>query len=274
MVFFLFKKLNNNKNILIILGGAMNINIFKESVIGYKNIIKSSTSQDFCIYKIYDKCIICAVADGHSSSRFKYSHIGSELACEAILDILEIYLSNKSMDIFVEDFKNKKIQHEIKNKWKKLVYDDFYKRNYKAYKIDYVLYGTTLSFVILLDENILFFNLGDGIILSKKNDLYEKIFENNNYRIVNSLADDKCEEKMQYKILKRDEKIQLVLSTDGFINSFDTYDELKVELDNNLKMLNKNVFSNFYFKKMYKNYLYNLSKYKSFDDISIIFIYN
>ena len=116
------------------------------------------------------------------------------------------------------------------------------------------------------------------IELDVKNEGYLKsakiVFENNNYRIVNSLADDKCEEKMQYKILKRDEKIQLVLSTDGFINSFDTYDELKVELDNNLKMLNKNVFSNFYFKKMYKNYLYNLSKYKSFDDISIIFIYN
>lgn len=252
----------------------MNINVFKESIIGYKNIMRFSNSQDFCTYKIYNDYAIFLVADGHSLSRFKYSDIGAKLACEAVLDVVDSYLSNKEYGLFIEKLKNKKIQNQIKIKWKDLVYQDFYKRNYKAYKLNYILYGTTISFVILLKEKIIFFNLGDGSILIKEDEIYQNVFEDNNYKVVNSLADDKCEEKMQYKILKIDGKLQLIISTDGFINSFDNYNELKFRLDSDFKLLNKNVFSNFYLKKTYKNYLWDLSKNKSLDDISIIFIYN
>ena len=71
----------------------MCINIFEGNTVGYKNVIKSSCSQDFSIYKKYKDYLICSVADGHSMDMFKYSHIGSRLACKAILDISEKIVS-------------------------------------------------------------------------------------------------------------------------------------------------------------------------------------
>ena len=72
----------------------MEVNIFGEGAVGYKNIVKSSSSQDFFLYKKYKNYAVCTVADGHSMDMFKYSHIGSRLACKAILDISEKYLQS------------------------------------------------------------------------------------------------------------------------------------------------------------------------------------
>lgn len=250
------------------------MNIFNASVTGYKNLVKGFGSQDFSIYKEYENYIFCAVADGHSSSRFKYSHIGSKLACEATLNIVKSYLDDKEIDLFIEDFENKKILFKIKSKWRSMVYQDFYKRNFKAYKLDYVQYGTTLTFVVLLEKNIVFFNLGDGGILVKRKASYKSIFENNNYKIVNSLAQDRCEEKMQYKILDRCDEFEMVVFTDGFINSFDNTHKFESQLDKTFKIFNKNVFTRMNLEKTYSKYLEKLSKYGSFDDISVIFIYD
>ncbi len=251
----------------------MEINVFKGSAVGYKNIIKSSCSQDFCIYKKYDDYLICAVADGHSIDMFKYSHIGSKLACQAILDIAEKYLLGKDSDLFIDNLKKGEIQHQLKLRWINLVYEDFYKRNYRAYRLNYILYGTTLTFFILLKDKMIFFNLGDGNILIKE-DKYKFIFKNNNYKVVNSLAHENCEKKMQYKIFDKYEKLKLVLFTDGFINCFNTYDELNLELDTTFGLFNKNVFIMLNLENIYKEHLNDLSRYGSHDDISIIFVYN
>ena len=119
---------------------------------------------------------------------------------------------------------------------------------------------------------MIFFNLGDGNILIKEDHTYNFIFKNNNYRVINSLAHENCEEKMQYKIIDRYKKIKLAVFTDGFINCFNTYDELKSELDRTFDMLSKNIFTMWSLEKIYKHHLDNLSRYGSFDDISIIFV--
>ena len=45
----------------------MRFNILGNSVIGYKNLVRGSKSQDYIDYKEEDKYIICSVADGHST---------------------------------------------------------------------------------------------------------------------------------------------------------------------------------------------------------------
>ncbi|MDO5009677.1 MAG: PP2C family serine/threonine-protein phosphatase [Intestinibacter bartlettii] len=252
----------------------MEMSVFRGSTVGYKNIIKSSCSQDFSIYEEHEDYLICVVADGHSMERFKYSHIGSKLACQAVLNISRKYSLDKESQIFIDDLKKGEIQRQIKYIWKNLVYNDFYKRNYRAYKMDYILYGKTLTFFIVLKEKIIFFNLGDGNILIKRHDKYEFVFEDNNYKIVNSLVHENCEEKMQYKILDKYEYIRLVLFTDGFINCFNTYSELNLELDKTFALLNKNVFTVLELQNSYQKHLSNLSRYGSYDDISVIFVEN
>ena len=249
----------------------MCINIFEGNTVGYKNVIKSSCSQDFSIYKKYKDYLICSVADGHSMDMFKYSHIGSRLACKAILDISEKYLQIDS-DLFINNFKKGIIQKQIKLRWRNLVYEDFYSRNYRAYKLNYGLYGTTLTFFILLRDKMIFFNLGDGNILIQQENGYNFIFENNNYRVVNSLAHENCEDKMQYKILNRYKDLKLAIFTDGFINCFNTYEEVKSDLDSTFEMLNKNIFRRYNLENKYKAHLEKLSRYGSHDDISVIFV--
>ena len=101
----------------------------------------------------------------------------------------------------------------------------------------------------------------------------KNVFKNNNFKFVNSLALYNCEEKMQYNILKMNKDFKLVISTDGFINSFETYYKLKSELDRTFQILEKDIFSNRYLRNIYKKHLSNISKYGSKEDISIIFIY-
>ena len=252
----------------------MDINIFDMEIVGYKNIKKSINSQDHLLYKNEKNYAILSVADGHSLTRFKYSEIGAKIACEVVLDVVSKYLNMGKFDLFIEDFKSKKIQLEIKNEWRRRVYDDFYKRNYKAYKLDYIDYGTTLTFVVLFEKNIIFFNLGDGYIFVEEKGEYIKVFKNNNYKIVNSLAHKNCEIYMQYKIEElKYENLKLIISTDGFVNSFENYFDLKLEFEKIFSFLEKNVFSNLNFRKKYKKYLFDLNKRGSKDDISIIFLY-
>lgn len=138
-----------------------------------------------------------------------------------------------------------------------------------------MLYGTTLTSVIIIKDYLIFFNLGDGQILINKGDDYKFIFENNNYIIVNSMSHHMCAKKMQYKIRKIDNKdIKIVISSDGFINSFNNYSILKKDIDNTFNALSSNVFVRYKFEKNYVNYLNNLSKNVSLDDISVIFLYS
>ena len=83
----------------------------------------------------------------------------------------------------------------------------------------------------------------------------------------------KDEEKITLKeAYDRYKKIKLAVFTDGFINCFNTYDELKSKLDRTFDMLSKNIFTMWSLEKIYKHHLDNLSRYGSFDDISIIFV--
>ena len=75
----------------------MEVNIFGEGAVGYKNIVKSSSSQDFFLYKKYKNYAVCTVADGHSMDVFKYSHIGSYLACQSVFEILKTYKLNDTL---------------------------------------------------------------------------------------------------------------------------------------------------------------------------------
>ena len=66
----------------------MKFNIIKNSVIGYKNLIKGCNSQDYIECKEEEAYVICCVADGHSTSFFKHSSDGAKFACKAAISVL------------------------------------------------------------------------------------------------------------------------------------------------------------------------------------------
>ena len=144
----------------------MKFNIFKSSVIGYKNLVKGSESQDYIDYKEDDKYIICSVADGHSTDFFKHSLEGARFACKASIEVLS---ENFDMDIkkLKEKLINYEIQKKIESRWRSLV-EEHYKKNYpNVFKIEYIKYSTTLLSVLITDSFILYLKLGDGDIVLK-----------------------------------------------------------------------------------------------------------
>ncbi len=92
----------------------MEFDVFYRSVVGYKNILKGKESQDYCKYKKIKGGIICSLADGHSSDFFEYSHIGSKLACDAGIYVLENYIKENGykLDNIKNDLVNSKIQQK------------------------------------------------------------------------------------------------------------------------------------------------------------------
>ena len=108
----------------------MEVNIFGEGAVGYKNIVKSSSSQDFFLYKKYKNYAVCTVADGHSMDVFKYSHIGSYLACQSVFEILKTYKLNEDIELYTFTYKE-----NIKKIRKNDYWIGHYKRNRKIKRL-------------------------------------------------------------------------------------------------------------------------------------------
>ena len=165
----------------------MNYDVFKCSVVGYKNILKKGKSQDYIDYKIYNEGVICTVADGHSTSYFEYSDKGSELACKAGIEVLEKYI-NKDKDYLENELNEFHIQKKVYERWLELVNEHFKSINPVVFKTQYIKYSTTLICVLTTDKFILFLNIGDGNIVIKNKDKYKKLIKNDNVHIVNSFG--------------------------------------------------------------------------------------
>lgn len=250
----------------------MNCDIFTGSAVGYKNILKKRNSQDYINYKSYNNSIICAVADGHSTSYFEYSNKGSEFACKASIEVLEKYI-DIDKDYLQNELNQFNIQKDIYNRWLELVNDHFKSINPVVLKTQYIKYSTTLICTLVTDNFILFLNIGDGNIVIKNKNKYEKLINSYDY-IVNSFGRYNSYINLSYRIEDRENygSSYIILFTDGFENSFKNNLKLYQSLDKTINEYNKNIFSRFKLENNYDKYLDKLSKENSKDDISIIFL--
>lgn len=251
----------------------MEFNILKYSITGYKNLIKGFRSQDYVDYKKDDKYIICSVADGHSTNFFKHSSEGAKFACKASIDILSDYFDLEISDIELK-LKSYEIQKLIDKRWRELV-DNHYKQNYpNVFKIEYIKYATTFLSVMITNKFILGLKLGDGDIVVKSRDEYKCIIDNRSNKVVDSLGRDDEYKHIMYYILKNDNKevTNIALFTDGYSNAFVNKIDLFNDIDKTIQKYNENIFSRFNLLKNYTNYLNNISKNITYDDISIVFI--
>lgn len=251
----------------------MKFNIIKNSVIGYKNLVRGSKSQDYIDYKEDDKYIICSVADGHSTTFFKHSSEGARFACEASIDVL-----SEKFDMEVEKLEEKlinyEIQRQIDNRWKFLV-EEHYKKNYpNVFKIEYMKYSTTLLSVLITDKFILYLKLGDGDIVLKRKNEYKCVIDNRNNLTVDSLGREGEYRHMMYLLekIEKKENISIALFTDGYSNAFKNKFDLFNSIESTLQKYNKSIFSRFMLFNTYVNYLNSISKNITHDDISIVFI--
>lgn len=250
----------------------MNFYILEKSVIGYKNMIKNSSSQDYLKVEKINEGLICTIADGHSGDFFTQSHKGSKFACEAAINVIKKYVSKdiNEIDYLLE---NKVLQKEICDEWRFLVNCDIEKNLPRVFKYNYFKYGTTLLSVLLTEQYILYIKLGDGDILLKKDKQLQKILQSYNTKLVDCIAEDEAYEKIIYKIEENKKDISdIIIFSDGFENSFISYNDMIENIDKTILAYKKSVFSRYILEKNYEKYLKNLSENNSLDDISIIFV--
>ena len=250
----------------------MKFYVFDRSIVGYKNIIKNKTSQDYLKVENTGESLICTIADGHSSDFFTQSYLGAKFACEGAIYVLKKYI-NCDINKMTILLKNKTIQQEIYEKWRELTFLDMKEKLPNIFKFNFLKYGTTLLIILINKDYILYMKLGDGNILINENNKINKILPDCKKDIVDSMPQYKSYEKVQYKIQSNKNNItDIVMFSDGFEKSFICYDEMIKDIKNTMNAYKKNVFFRYNLEKNYSNYLEDLSKKKGFDDISIIFV--
>jgi len=155
------------------------------SVIGDHKI-----NQDSYKYKIQKHIIKLALADGLGSS--KYSNVGSDIATEIVINN---DFSDNPNQVFLEIFE----------KWKNEVGNE-----------DLYDYDTTLKYLCILDNEVVFFNVGDGITFIE-NDSDKYIFSTNNEFLTetDSLCSFRTNNSNFYQNIKFKDKVLVITYTDG-----------------------------------------------------------
>ena len=82
----------------------MKFYVFDKSVVGYKNIIKNKSSQDYLKVEKLQDGLICTIGDGHSSDFFTKSGKGAKFACEVTVDTFKKYINEDDNILIIDDF--------------------------------------------------------------------------------------------------------------------------------------------------------------------------
>lgn len=237
----------------------MNYDILTTNIVGDKNKRQFKNSQDYSDYVLKEEYIIITVSDGHSTSFFDYSEYGAKLACESLIEVLENNL--ESLD------KKENLSSEIYNLWNEKVAKDFYDRSYRAYKVPYLRYSTTLIGVVVTKDLICSIKIGDGKIFIRQDDKYQEILSDENRLIVESLGRTKSNEFIRYDLRENYNIKQILICTDGYEKVFKVRSRLLRKIEKDYLDYNKDIFRRNKLFTAYKNYLLRLNP---IDDISMI----
>ena len=195
-----------------------------------------------------DDTLILAVADGHGSSSCPFSQYGSNIATNVFCDIMaeSRYRFQDKMEDLIFQFKNEtdsiRIAKAIEHEWKRRVLNDYRLNRNKREEVlseekekdeyaIYKLYGTTLLGMIITDEYVFSFQLGDGDInIVKENDVelmieQEKILGIETHSLSKKGAWSHAMSSFSYMSQHQDKPFMFMLSTDGMVNSYVSEEE-------------------------------------------------
>ena len=224
------------------------IQVFGASVQGASHIRSGRECQDSLKKLVKDSgSVILAVADGHGSDSCPYSKEGSLAAvnvfCKILGDYLDTYTGQQEMLFtFLKREGDTKIAQEIDVAWKRRILRLHTKcrreipldenRN-KDREAVYKLYGSTLLGLVITEDFLFAFQLGDGDIV--------KVSESGVYSVIagdkilgtetHSLSKAESWKKAITLIRKREERekqpVMYMLSSDGLSNSYKNDEEFK-----------------------------------------------
>ena len=98
---------------------------------------------------------------------------------------------------------------------------------------------------------------------------------NNNGYLVKSLGKEEAYKDMEYYVeeVNEDNKNDyIIIFSDGYSDGFESFKDMTNDLEETIRVYDKNVFTKLLLNKNYKKHLEKITKEKSYDDISIMFI--
>lgn len=259
--------------------GASHIRSGRECQDSHKKIVRESGS------------VILAVADGHGSESCPYSKTGSYAAvnvfCKILGDYLDTYAGQPEMLFtFLKREGDTKLAQEIDAEWKRRILRLHTKckreippeaEQDRKKEAIYKLYGSTLLGLVLTEDFLFAFQLGDGdIVKVSKNGVYhiiegDKILGTETH----SLSKAESWKKAVTLIRKREEKerqpVMYMLSSDGLSNSYKNDEEFeKTCMDYYLLLQEHGAKA---VSDQLKTWLQETSELGSGDDITALFAY-
>ena len=254
-----------------------------EKVRGFSHIKNKTKCQDrFKVEDLHYGKII-AVADGHGSSKCKYSHEGAKIATEVFCYIISKICKSYDEDInglrlFLSSNRLEILPKKIVQEWRRRVEVNHYKKN-RTEKFQYELYGTTLLGLLIVKDFYFAMQLGDGDILyvdrnESVNYLIEadRLLGTETYSISSKNAWKYMRSEIHYIDDFKKYPLLFMVSTDGYSNSYLSNDDfLKCGSDYYEMILN---YGPEKIKNNLKEWLNEISHEGCGDDIALVIAYN
>ena len=275
----------------------MNRIVFGTSVQGASHIRSEVECQDSCKKLICDDgTIIMSVADGHGSKSCPYSKTGSQIAvnvfCKTMSEQIKNYSgsSEQLLDYLIREDETR-IARKICFEWQRRV-EKVHRKNNRDFPLIkssndvgkpdmpkvYAQYGTTLLGLVLANDVLFAFQLGDGdIIFTSKNRVEpvikgDKILGVETHSLSKTNAWEKAITVVRRMDVEEDSPSMFLMSTDGFANSYKNEKEfiktcsdyLDMIVQYGVKAVNDNL----------KSWLSETSAMGCGDDITVLMAYN
>lgn len=264
--------------------------VFGTGVQGASHIRSGTECQDS--YKKHicdDGTIIMAVADGHGSKSCPFSKTGSSVAVNVFVKILSEYIKHYSetpeqLISFLNREGDTKVAQTIDHEWKKRIENIHrkYKREMPQNNDDeadkamlYAKYGTTLIGLVLTEDFLFALQIGDGDIVFASAGGVDPVIKSDKILGVETHSMSKKDSwKKAITVVRRlnlNGPSMILLSSDGFANSYKNEDEFNKTCAEYLEMINKHgakaVSDNL------KDWLSETSEMGCGDDITVLIAY-
>ena len=234
--------------------------VFGASVQGASHIRSETECQDSLKWvELDDGTVIMAVADGHGSKNCPFSKTGSDIAvnvfCKTMAEYNESFAGTpEKLLTYLNREGDTKVAQAIDAEWKGRVYT-FHRDNNRDVPLDekgeellpelYAQYGTTLLGLMLMEDFLFAFQIGDGDIVFASPDGFEPVLEGDKILGVETHSLSKQDSwKKSITAVRRIECRQnlpsmFMMSSDGFSNSYKNEEEFAKTCQDYYEMVNQ-----------------------------------
>lgn len=195
------------------------------------------------IVEISDQTVILAVADGHGSSKCPRSERGSKMAVNAFCTVMKKHLDSygeseegiANLITYLNREGDMQFAKDVCDEWQARVKQSYYKHKAEGMTDEdgnirwpsvFSLYGTTLLGMLITENYVFSFQIGDGDIDEvTSQEVFpmvepEKFLGTETHSLSKPDAWRKAVASVRGRDDKSDEPYMYILSTDGFANSY------------------------------------------------------